>query len=506
MSKNRILDTKMPNDDYSHPGKHDIASKRRFARMLRRQYDARLAQLREQSLVEWQIIPSGEEVAWMKEAERNIVEWFDRHEYEIFMDYARHHRGGWVVRFCQYVCLAKDYVKWPHRFSHWSNRFLDGVLDKIVAAAESGNGRAQHALGFLYEKGYNGVKKQVPWDLTLAWDWYKKSAESGCILGQRAFVRCLRNGRSWKQLFGVEKREMLFGKVKFTNRKEVLSIRSKKTLNWDIDMMREKCLQAQAEDLRESLKWCRLIAERGDIQMCYDLACQLIGGDDSVRDIDQGAKWLQAAAKGGFPKAVSVVSAAGNDMSATRIAVELHISLLLEKSKNRERNRRDGYDGDSLEFEISEAGDRGKFGEAWLLSDRPPGTSVPPPSGRDAMRTPKMQSANPSFAAKLIAYVRDKFGGNAPQVYRAAHVNRKTYSSIISNELRPVSKQTAIAFSLALHLSEAEMSDFLRSAGYALSEFLLEDMIVQACSKAEIYDIQKVNEILMAHSAKPLSC
>ena len=143
----------------------------------------------------------------------------------------------------------------------------------------------------------------------------------------------------------------------------------------------------------------------------------------------------------------------------------------------------------------------------WLVAGQPAGTVVPPASGREAMRTPNLNSANPSFAARLIMLVRDRFGNDAPSVYRAAHISRKTYSAIVSNELRPVSKLTAIAFALALNLSLDEAIVLLRSAGYALSEFMLEDMIIRACFVAGIHDVDKVNEILAAHEVKPLpSC
>lgn len=101
-------------------------------------------------------------------------------------------------------------------------------------------------------------------------------------------------------------------------------------------------------------------------------------------------------------------------------------------------------------------------------------------------------------------YVRDKFGGDAPTIYRAAHISRKTYSTIISNELRPVSKHVAIAFAFALRLSLAEAKELLRSAGHALSDFILEDIIYQACIIAGIYDVNRVNEILLRYNAKPL--
>lgn len=143
--------------------------------------------------------------------------------------------------------------------------------------------------------------------------------------------------------------------------------------------------------------------------------------------------------------------------------------------------------------------------DEWLLKGHPQGTVVPPPSGREVVRTPNLRSANPSFAALLIGHVRDKRGGDAPAVYRAAHVSRKTYSAIISNELRAVSKDTAIAFALALHLSRDEAEALLRSAGYAFSNFILEDMIALACIVSGIYDIEKVNEILSAHRARRLA-
>ena len=141
---------------------------------------------------------------------------------------------------------------------------------------------------------------------------------------------------------------------------------------------------------------------------------------------------------------------------------------------------------------------------SWLAAGRPEGTVIPPPSGRDNVRTPNMTSANPSFAAMLAIFVRDRFGGDAPGVYRAAHVSRKTYSAIVSNELRTVSKNTAISFALALNLSRDEAGKLLAAAGFALSGFLLEDIIVDACIKAGIFDIDRVNSILAAHSASTL--
>ena len=65
-----------------------------------------------------------------------------------------------------------------------------------------------------------------------------------------------------------------------------------------------------------------------------------------------------------------------------------------------------------------------------------------------------------------VKFVNDRFGGDAPRVYSATKVNRKTYSAIIDNELRFVSKTTAVQFALALNLTRAVADEFIKSAGY----------------------------------------
>ena len=130
---------------------------------------------------------------------------------------------------------------------------------------------------------------------------------------------------------------------------------------------------------------------------------------------------------------------------------------------------------------------------------------LPPAASRDTRRLPDLKRENPSFAALLIKYVNERFGGDAPKVYNAAHVNRKTYSAIVGNELRPVSKTTAVQFALALHLTRAEADEFIKSAGYAFSASILEDIIVCACIEAKIYDITDVNSLLTEYGGGPFA-
>lgn len=127
---------------------------------------------------------------------------------------------------------------------------------------------------------------------------------------------------------------------------------------------------------------------------------------------------------------------------------------------------------------------------------------LPPAPSRVMRKPPDLKCENPSFAAMLVKYVNERFDGDAPKAYGAAKVSRKTYSAIVGNELRPVSKATAIQFALALHLTRSETDEFIKSAGYALSAFILEDIIVCACIECGIYEIADVNELMSSYGAK----
>ena len=67
----------------------------------------------------------------------------------------------------------------------------------------------------------------------------------------------------------------------------------------------------------------------------------------------------------------------------------------------------------------------------------------------------RQYSRKGTSADLLIRHVRDR-GGDAPSVYTAARIDRRTYSSIVSHPFRPVSKRTAIQFALALHLERPD--------------------------------------------------
>ena len=69
-----------------------------------------------------------------------------------------------------------------------------------------------------------------------------------------------------------------------------------------------------------------------------------------------------------------------------------------------------------------------------------------------------------TFADRLVRYVRERFRGDAPFVYTAAWIDRRTWSAIITDPQRPVAKRTALQLALALRLTRTETDELLLAA------------------------------------------
>ena len=108
------------------------------------------------------------------------------------------------------------------------------------------------------------------------------------------------------------------------------------------------------------------------------------------------------------------------------------------------------------------------------------------------------------FADLLVRYIRERRDGDAPSVYTVAQIDRRTYSSIVSNPFRIVSKRTAILFALALGLGRDEVDSLLLAAGYALSPALPEDRILAESIAAGECDVYKINARLLAQGVRPI--
>ena len=122
---------------------------------------------------------------------------------------------------------------------------------------------------------------------------------------------------------------------------------------------------------------------------------------------------------------------------------------------------------------------------------------------RDFYKTDSLQTisklieknTNLSFSDKMVSYIREKKLQNS-DVYKAAWIDRRLFSKILSDRFYKPSKDTCVAIALALKLTVEETNDLLLRAGYALSHSSKRDVVIEYFFREKIYDMYDVNEIL----------
>lgn len=109
-----------------------------------------------------------------------------------------------------------------------------------------------------------------------------------------------------------------------------------------------------------------------------------------------------------------------------------------------------------------------------------------------------------SFSEHLL-YLIERTGRKPSEIYTKAGVTKAHFSKIRTDKKYHPTKETALAFALALHLSLADAQDLLRRAGYTLSHSSESDLIVEFFIVHRKYNVDQVNIFLAHYGYKPLT-
>jgi len=103
-----------------------------------------------------------------------------------------------------------------------------------------------------------------------------------------------------------------------------------------------------------------------------------------------------------------------------------------------------------------------------------------------------MSLAEETFAETLLSLIRHK-GKKAVDIYTKAGISKQHFYKIKNNSDYQPTKETAMAFAIALQLTLEETADLLERAGFALSKSSKRDLIVEYFIKERIYDVDEIN-------------
>ena len=154
---------------------------------------------------------------------------------------------------------------------------------------------------------------------------------------------------------------------------------------------------------------------------------------------------------------------------------------LKESPKFRDDNSLDSYNEKSVSTFMKKLSDSPTFAEIEQLDN----------------------SIDRSFVDKMLEHINRKQVKDSA-VYKAAQVDRRLFSKIVSDRTYKPAKDTCIAFALALQLPLDDANDLLSRAGYTLSHSSKRDVIIEYFIREQVYNLNDINDVLYRLGQKVL--
>lgn len=105
------------------------------------------------------------------------------------------------------------------------------------------------------------------------------------------------------------------------------------------------------------------------------------------------------------------------------------------------------------------------------------------------------QSVNQTIVERVIALIRVKDVKDSA-VYKAALLDRRLFSKMMSDRNYKPSKDTAVAIALALQLPLTQANDLISRAGYTFSHSDKRDVVIEYFFRERIFDLIDINLVL----------
>ena len=174
------------------------------------------------------------------------------------------------------------------------------------------------------------------------------------------------------------------------------------------------------------------------------------------------------------------------------VYAETHVRKHMESRREQlwRENEKEALDFD---MEISGALQESTICDAQDLCAAPMPSAAPSFAAPDWEKILKQQDEG--FSRTLIRLI-DERNMKDSDCYKRANIDRKLFSKIRSNPDYKPSKQTALAFAVALELNLRETRDLLKRAGFSLTRSSKLDIAMEYFITHRIFNIYEINETL----------